>query len=75
MSSEEFRKNGYAVVDWIATYLEEIEKHPVLPAVEPGDIAAMMPDRAPETPEAFSELLADLDRVVMPGIAHRSSTP
>ena len=73
MSPEEFRKNGYAVVDWIATYMEEVEKYSVLPSVEPGDIAALMPDQAPETPEAFGELLADLDRVVMPGITHWQS--
>jgi len=73
MSPEEFRKNGYAVVDWIATYMEEVEKYPVLPSVEPGDIAALMPESAPETPEAFGELLADLDRVVMPGITHWQS--
>ena len=73
MSPEEFRKNGYAVVDWIATYLEEVEKYPVLPTVEPGDIASLMPERAPEAPEVFAELLADLDRVVMPGITHWQS--
>ena len=73
MSSEEFRENGYAVVDWIVNYLEEVEKYAVLPSVEPGDIASSMPDRAPQSPEAFAELLADLDRVVMPGIAHWQS--
>lgn len=73
MSPDEFRKNGYAVVDWIAAYLEEVEKYKVLAAVKPGDIAAMMPDRAPQSPEAFTELLADLDRVVMPGITHWQS--
>ncbi len=73
MSSEEFRENGYAVVDWIVKYLEEVEKYAVLPSVEPGDIASLMPDRAPQAPEAFAELLADLDRVVMPGIAHWQS--
>ncbi len=73
MTPEEFRENGYAVVDWIAAYLEVVEELPVLPTVQPGDIASMMPDRAPEVPEAFAELLADLDRVVMPGIAHWQS--
>ena len=33
----------------------------------------MMPDRAPEQPEPFAEILADLNRVVMPGIAHWQS--
>ncbi|GMR02802.1 MAG: aspartate aminotransferase family protein [Acidimicrobiia bacterium] len=73
MTPEEFRENGYAVVDWITAYLEGVEELPVLPTEQPGYIASMMPNRAPEVPEDFGELLADLDRVVMPGIAHWQS--
>jgi len=73
MTPEEFRENGYAVVDWITAYLEGVDELPVLPTVQPGDIASMVPARAPEVPEDFGKLLADLDRVVMPGIAHWQS--
>jgi len=73
MTPDEFRENGYAVVDWIARYLEHVEEYPVLSRVDPGDIAALMPEHAPETPEAFGALLSDLDRVVMPGISHWQS--
>jgi aromatic-L-amino-acid decarboxylase len=34
MSSEEFKKLGYATIDWIASYLENIEKYPVLPDIK-----------------------------------------
>ncbi len=66
MSPEEFRKNGYTVVDWIATYLEEVEKHP---CSLQWSRATSHPDAGAgaEAPEAFGELLADLDRVVMLG--------
>ena len=73
MSPEEFRKNGYAVVDWIANYLDTVGDLPVWSEVEPGDIAAMIPDAAPEDPEPFERLLADLDDVVLPGITHWQS--
>ena len=73
MTPDEFREHGYAVVDWLANYLETVQEYPVLPDVEPGDIAALMPDSAPENPEPFGDLLADLDTVVMPGIAHWQS--
>jgi len=33
----------------------------------------MMPEHAPDGPEPFADLLADLDRVVMPGITHWQS--
>ncbi|NHZ71257.1 MAG: aminotransferase class I/II-fold pyridoxal phosphate-dependent enzyme [Proteobacteria bacterium] len=73
MTPDEFRENGYAVVDWIADYLEEVESYPVLSTVEPGEIAAMLPDHAPAGGEPFDALLSDLDRVVMPGITHWQS--
>ncbi|MGH8927450.1 MAG: pyridoxal-dependent decarboxylase [Acidimicrobiia bacterium] len=68
MSPEEFRRHAHEVADWVADYLGEIESLPILPDVKPGDILALLPDRAPEQPESFDELLADLDRVVKPGL-------
>jgi hypothetical protein len=32
----DFRKHGHAMVEWIADYLEGIERHPVQSTVEPG---------------------------------------
>ena len=73
MSPEEFRRYGHEVVDWVAEYLETVGDRTVLPSVEPGEIRAMLPDAAPEQPESFDAVLADLDRVVMPGITHWQS--
>ena len=70
MSPDEFREHGRAVIDWIADYWERIESLPVASAVQPGDIRALLPDAAPEEPEPFENLLADLDRVVVPGVTH-----
>ena len=38
MSSTEFRKYGYEVIDWIADYYENVEQYPVKSNVKPGDI-------------------------------------
>ncbi|GMQ92576.1 MAG: aspartate aminotransferase family protein [Acidimicrobiia bacterium] len=73
MTPEEFRENGYAVIDWLAGYMERVEELRVLPGVAPGDIAAMLPDRAPEGSDGFAAILSDLDEVVMPGITHWQS--
>ncbi len=70
MTPEEFRQYGRQVVDWIADYWEQVEKHPVLSQVAPGEVAAKLPARAPEQGEPFSALLADLDSTVLPGITH-----
>jgi len=73
MTSEEFRENGYAVIDWIADYMDHVEQYPVLSRVEPGEIASKIPDAAPETSDGFASMLSDLDDVVMPGITHWQS--
>ncbi|RMH68091.1 MAG: aminotransferase class I/II-fold pyridoxal phosphate-dependent enzyme [Actinomyces sp.] len=67
---EAFRRHGHALVDWIADYLAGLDDRPVREPVEPGDIRARLPAAPPERPEPFDELLADLDRVVVPGLSH-----
>src|ERR671915_342420 len=38
MQSEDFRRHGHALVEWIASYLEGSERYPVLPRVSPGHV-------------------------------------
>ena len=73
MTPEEFRENGYAVIDWIADYMDAVDDLPVMADVEPGEIAAKIPNDAPETSDGFAAILADLDDVVMPGITNWQS--
>lgn len=70
MTPDEFREHGKQVVDWIADYLETVESRPVRSQVEPGDVRGALPAHPPEQGEGFGEILADLDRVVLPGITH-----
>jgi aromatic-L-amino-acid decarboxylase len=73
MTPDEFRRCGRLVVDWIADYMEQVEQYPVLSQVRPGEIRAMLPLDPPEQGEPFEAILADMDRVVMPGITHWQS--
>lgn len=73
MSPEEFRRHGYALIDWLAEYQQRVEDFPVMSQVAPGDIARMLPETAPEEGEPFEALIEDLDRVVMPGVTHWQS--
>jgi len=70
MTPEEFRRHGHALIDWIADYQSHVDKYPVLSPVAPGWVRSQLPDAAPEQPEPFADIVADLDRVVMPGITH-----
>jgi aromatic-L-amino-acid decarboxylase len=70
MSADEFRRYGHELVEWIATYLDNPGRYPVLARVAPGDITRALPAVAPEQPESFDTILADVDRVLMPGVTH-----
>lgn len=73
MTPEEFRRNGHAVVDWIADYHARIESFPVLSQVKPGEIRAALPAHPPAQGEPFDALLRDVDRLILPGITHWQS--
>ena len=68
MGPEEFRAAGHELIDWIADYRTRIPQLPVQAQVGPGEVAGKLPGRAPEQAEPFSQVLADLDEVVVPGV-------
>src|SRR5579859_514065 len=70
MTPEEFRKAGHRLIDWIADYRTRVESRPVMARTEPGDVKRQLPSAPPQDPESFDSVLADLDRVVMPGLSH-----
>lgn len=67
---DEFRRHGHEVVEWVARYLEDLERRPVTSTVEPGWVRSQLPPSPPDQGEAFGDVLADLDRVVLPGVSH-----
>ncbi|HEY4190849.1 MAG TPA: aminotransferase class I/II-fold pyridoxal phosphate-dependent enzyme [Candidatus Limnocylindrales bacterium] len=70
MDPEAFRAAAHDVVDRIADYLATVEQHPVLPPIEPGSIGPLFPARAPDAPEPLADILADVDRLVIPNATH-----
>ncbi len=73
MTPDEFRRHGHALVEWIARYWERVETFPVLSRVKPGEVAAQLPERAPETGEPFERVLEDVERFILPGLTHWQS--
>jgi len=55
---------------WVTAYLESVGERPVLSQVSPGEIAARLPERAPDRGESFDAILGDLDTLILPGITH-----
>lgn len=67
---EAFRRHGHALVDWVADYWAGLEARPVQPDVEPGAVRAALPPSPPERPEAFEDVLADLEELIAPAVTH-----
>jgi aromatic-L-amino-acid decarboxylase len=70
MSPEEFRRHGHAVIDWIADYLADPEKWPVLPPVKPGQLRNALPPSPPEQGESMDDILADFQQLIVPANTH-----
>ena len=73
MSSTEFRKYGYEVIDWIADYYENVEQYPVKSNVNPEDIRSSLEKNPPISGVSMEHILEDIDKLIMPGITHWQS--
>jgi len=73
MTIDEFKNNGYKVIDWIADYYKNVDSFPVLSQSAPGDIRKLLPDHPPEDGETFEAVLADMNEKILPGITHWQS--
>ena len=66
----EFRDRAHALVDWVADYLDDPSRYPVLSRVRPGAIRDALPAVAPERGESYERIFADFERVIVPGLTH-----
>ena len=70
ISPEEFARHSHRLSDWIATYLRDVGNYDVLSSVKPGAIRAQLPKSPPASAESLDDIIADIDRIVMPGATH-----
>jgi aromatic-L-amino-acid/L-tryptophan decarboxylase len=73
MDSKAFRYYAHQLVDWMADYLDQVEKLPVKSKAEPGDILKKLPDKAPQASESMEAIFQDFLSVIMPGVSHWQS--
>ena len=66
----EFRKQLHELADWIADYREKIGERPISRNVQPGEILSQLDRDAPEVGTPFEKIFPDINRVIVPGIAH-----
>jgi aromatic-L-amino-acid decarboxylase len=75
MTAEEFRRHGREVIDWVAEFFERLEGLPVLAQVRPGDLKSRLPASPPRAGEPVEEILADVDRLILPALTHWNHPP
>lgn len=72
MDSEDFRRFGHELIDWIADYFDRIETLPVLSQIEPGSLKAQLPSSPPKQGESMQTIISDIDRLIVPALTHWS---
>ena len=70
MTPEQFRQCGYQAIDWVADYLANSQRYPVLAQGKPGQLTDALPVRGPEHGEPPECLLADFERLIIPAVTH-----
>jgi aromatic-L-amino-acid decarboxylase len=70
MSTDDFKKYGYKLIDWASEYLDNIEKYDVLPDIKPGEIKSGLSEHPNYAGEDFSKIIDDFEKIIIPGITH-----
>lgn len=70
MERDEFRERGKEMIEYICDYLRDIERRRVTPSVEPGYLRGLLPSEAPNEPENWDDIMADVESKIMPGVTH-----
>ena len=69
MKPEQFRRHGHRLIDWLADYHGSLADRPVIAKTRPGEVRDALPASLPDEPEDFAAAIADLDRIVLPGLS------
>jgi aromatic-L-amino-acid decarboxylase len=67
---DEYRARATELVNWIAEYLGNPGKYPVLPPLEQGATLRALPGSPPSEPEPLTRILGDFEREIVPRLTH-----
>ena len=70
MQWTDFPKWGKWAADWALKYHSGLRDKPVRSQARPGETLAALPLAPPEQPVPMDAIVADFERIVMPGITH-----
>lgn len=70
MDHKTFQEWSEKAARWGAEYREKLRDLPVRAQTAPGEIAARIAPRAPETGEDMEAIFADFESIILPGMTH-----
>jgi len=70
MPANVFKESAYHAADWVADYLEHVDRYPVFAQTKPDEVKSRLPKTPPEQPESFDLVMSDFEKIVLPGITH-----
>ncbi|HLH07333.1 MAG TPA: pyridoxal-dependent decarboxylase [Terriglobales bacterium] len=66
----DFRLAAHRSVDWVAEYLADPRRYPVVAKTTPGELVDALPASGPEKGESFDAILSDFDQKIIPAVTH-----
>ncbi|KAI9671339.1 MAG: hypothetical protein M1831_004248 [Alyxoria varia] len=73
MDSEQFREAAHAAIEDIISYVKELPTLRVTPSISPGYLRPQLPERPPEEPEPWHQVIEDTGTKIKPGLTHWQS--
>ncbi|TKY64036.1 Tyrosine/DOPA decarboxylase 2 [Spatholobus suberectus] len=70
LDPEEFKRQGYMMIDFLADYIGNVGNYPVLSKAEPGYLRKRLPASAPCGPDPIESILKDVQEHIIPGLTH-----
>lgn len=70
MSRQEFEQAAGRLVAWVADYLQNSQKYPVLHRTQPGAILEALGPDCPEEGTPMQRLLDEFEQTLVPGLTH-----
>ncbi|CAF9921235.1 MAG: hypothetical protein GOMPHAMPRED_002265 [Gomphillus americanus] len=73
MSASSFVAAAQSSLDYIVSYYKRLTSISPLSQVKPGYLRPLLPASAPESPEPWSTIQSDIERLIEPGLTHWQS--
>lgn len=70
MNHDDLREWSRKAADWVHGYHSTLRDRPVRAPLDPGAVAALLPEGPPEQAEDVAAIFADFERIVPPAMTH-----